>query len=226
MGPLASAQVMMRLTLLTPASIDQEHIPAVLWSDPRIPDRGLAVRGAGPDPLPALCRAVDGLHAAGCGAIAMPCNTAHGWFDGMQAHAKVPILHIAEAAARALRKVAAPGARIGILGTKATLAMRLYQNRLAELGWESVEPTEAEMDELIMPSIALVKCNNLAQSFAPVARAIENLARRGAQAVVLGCTELPIAVQSGPVASLPLPLVDTIDALALAAIAWARDGQD
>ena len=221
MGPLASAHFMTRLTLLTPASIDQEHIPAVLWSDPRIPDRGLALRG-GVDPLDALCRAIDGLQTAGCGAIAMPCNTAHGWFDKMQAHARVPILHIADAAAAELRKIAAPGRKVGILGTAATLKMRLYQNHLGALGWETIEPSDADMESLVAPAIALVKSNRLRESFAPVAQAIETLARRGAQAVVLGCTELPLAVQSGPVESLSVPLVDTIDALALAAIAWAQ----
>ncbi len=221
MGPLASAHFMTRLTLLTPASIDQEHIPAVLWSDPRVPDRGKALRG-GTDPLAALCRAIDGLQDAGCGAIAMPCNTAHGWFDKMQAHAKVPILHIADAAAAELRKIAAPGSRVGILGTAATLQMRLYQTHLGALGWETIEPSDQDMAEFVTPAIALVKANRLRDSFAPVAQALENLARRGAQAVVLGCTELPLAVQSGPVERLTIPLVDTIDALALAAIAWAR----
>ena len=52
MGPLASAQFMLRLTLLTPADRDQDHIPAVLWSDPRVPDRTRGKSGDGPDPLP------------------------------------------------------------------------------------------------------------------------------------------------------------------------------
>ena len=65
MGPLASAQFMLRLTLLTPASRDQDHIPAVLWSDPRIPDRGAAMRDGGEDPLPWLLRGIEGLKDAG-----------------------------------------------------------------------------------------------------------------------------------------------------------------
>src|SRR5580658_3430472 len=84
MGPLASAQFMLRLTLLTPAERDQDHIPAVLWSDPRVPDRTAAMQGAGEDPLPWLLRGIAALRQAGCGAIAIPCNTAHGWYDPMQ----------------------------------------------------------------------------------------------------------------------------------------------
>ncbi len=60
MGPLASAQFMLRLTLLTPAERDQEHIPAILWSDPRIPDRMAAKFANGEDPLPWFLRAVRG----------------------------------------------------------------------------------------------------------------------------------------------------------------------
>src|SRR5689334_7763772 len=98
MGPLASAQFMARLTLLTPAAHDQDHVPAVLWSDPRVPDRTAARLAGGADPLPWLLRGIRGLEAAGCGAIAIPCNTAHGWYEPMQAATRLPILHIVEAA--------------------------------------------------------------------------------------------------------------------------------
>ena len=57
MGPLASAQFMLRLTLLTPAARDQDHIPAVLWSDPRVPDRTRGHLAGGDDPLPGCCAA-------------------------------------------------------------------------------------------------------------------------------------------------------------------------
>jgi aspartate racemase len=227
MGPLASAHFMTRLTLLTPAERDQDHIPAILWSDPRIPDRGSALRGEGPDPLPALLRGIDGLQAAGCGAIVIPCNTAHGWYDRMAAHASVKILHIADAAASELRRKASPGARVGVLGTQATLDMRLYQNRLARDGWDVIAPSAQEMAELVMPAIRMVKANQVAEAYAPLARAIADLAANGAQAVVLGCTELPLAYLAGPgeakTGAVETPLVDTIDALALAAIDWARN---
>src|SRR5271170_704064 len=83
MGPLASAHFMVRLTLLTPASRDQDHIPTVLWSDPRVPDRGDATQSGGADPLPWLLRGIVGLKQAGCGAIVVPCNTAHAWYKQM-----------------------------------------------------------------------------------------------------------------------------------------------
>jgi aspartate racemase len=222
MGPLASAQFMLRLTLLTPAERDQDHIPAVLWSDPRVPDRNHARLGTGPDPLPWLARGLDGLAAAGCGAVAIPCNTAHGWIDGMRAASRLPILHIIDSAAADLRRQDVGPGRIGVMGTVATLAMRLYQERLEKLGWPCIQPDDAEMARLVSPAIALVKANRVQDAYAPLAEAVTRLRNRGATAVVLGCTEIPLGIQAGPWQDLGVPLVDTIDALARAAIAWAR----
>jgi len=221
MGPLASAQFMLRLTLLTPAARDQDHIPAVLWSDPRVPDRTRGKLSGGADPLAWLLRGIDGLITAGCGAIAIPCNTAHGWYEDMAARAGVPVLHIVDAAAADLRAQQIPAGRIGVMGTQATLNMRLYQERLEHQGWECMTPTADEMDRLVSPAIALVKANRVAEAYEPLARVIRSLASRGSGAVVLGCTEIPLGIQAGPFQSLGVPLVDSIDALALAAIEWA-----
>jgi aspartate racemase len=220
MGPLASAHFMLRLTLLTPAARDQDHVPAVLWSDPRVPSRTRG-RISGPDdPLPWLQRGVRGLKAAGCGAIAIPCNTAHGWYDDLRAEG-LPLLHIVDATAAALRPVLASG-RIGLMGTAATLGMRLYQDRLEAQGWDCIVPADAEMDALVAPAIHAVKINRVADAYAPLARVVQSLAARGAKAVVLGCTEIPLGLQAGPWRGLGVPVIDSVDALALAAIGWAR----
>ncbi len=222
MGPLASAQFMLRLTLLTPATCDQQHIPAVLWSDPRVPDRTRGRLAGAEDPLPWLLRGIEGLKRAGCGAIAIPCNTAHGWFDEMRRAASVPIIHIVDAAATDLRRMGIPSGTIGIMGTQGTLDMRLYQQRLACQGWNCITPSQDEMDRLVGPAIALVKANRVADAFQPLSDVVNTLAARGATAVVLGCTEIPLGIQAGPADALKVPVVDTIDALARAAIRWAR----
>jgi aspartate racemase len=220
MGPLASAQFMVRLTMLTPAARDQEHIPTVLWSDPRVPDRTMGRLSGGADPLPWLLRGIEGLRRAGCGAIAIPCNTAHGWYDEMRDAAGVPILHIVDAAADELRRLGIAHGRIGVMGTQATLAMRLYQDRLGALGWDCITPTQDEMDRLVSPAIALVKANRVADAYPPLVEVVRSLSKRGAAAVMLGCTEIPLGIQAGPAPE--LSVVDTIDGLARAAIAWAR----
>ncbi len=222
MGPLASAHFMLRLTLLTPAARDQDHIPAVLWSDPRVPDRTRGHLAGGDDPLPWLLRGIAGLKRAGCGAIAIPCNTAHGWYDAMQEAAGMPILHIVGAAAAELRRCGIGPATIGVMGTQGTLDMRLYQDRLPRQGWDCIIPTDDEMAQFVTPAIAQVKANRVAEAYAPLAEVVNRLAARGAAAVVLGCTEIPLGIQAGPQDALLVPAIDTIDALARAAIAWAR----
>jgi aspartate racemase len=221
MGPLASAQFMLRLTLLTPATKDQDHIPTVLWSDPRVPDRTRGKLEGGEDPLPWLLRGIEGLRQAGCQAIVIPCNTAHGWYGPMVEAAGMPIPHIVDAAARDLRRVGIGAGPIGLMGTQATLNMRLYQDRLAGQGWTCLTPSQDQMERLVTPAIALVKANRVTDAFAPLAQVVNDLAERGAVGVVLGCTEIPLGIAAGPAEALRVPVVDTIDALARVAIDWA-----
>ena len=222
MGPLAGPTSMRRLTLLPPAERDQDHIPAILWSDPRVPDRTAARLSGGEDPLPALLRGIAGLEAAGCGAIAIPCNTAHGWFEPMQAAPRLPILHIVHAAGDELLRLRAPAGTVGLMATTGTLAMRLYQDRLAARGYDCLTPSDEEMSRIVMPAIDLVKANKVSEAYAPLAEMARRLIERGARAVVLGCTEIPLGISAGP--ALPFPVADTSDALARAAIAWAKSG--
>ena len=222
MGPLASAHFMTRLTVLTPAKRDQDHVPVILWSDPRVPDRGAARRGTGDDPLPWLIRGLQGLAAAGCGAVVIPCNTAHGWIAGMRAATHLPILHIVDAAADDLRRQAISPGLVGVMGTPATLEMQLYQDQLAADGWPCIVPSPAQMEGLVVPAIAAVKANRVGDAYQPLAETVQSLCARGAQAVVLGCTEIPLGLLAGPHDELGVPLVDTIDALARASITWAK----
>ena len=222
MGPLASAQFMIRLTLLTQASCDQDHVPTVLWSDPTIPDRAPALLGrpGAADPLPAIRRAVQGLRQAGCGAIAMPCNTVHGWADEIAAEG-LPVLHIVDAVADELATTLRPGATVGIIGTACTHQLQLYETRLEPRGWHCVSPGHEEIAGSIMPAIAAVKANRVAASHAAIAAAARGLIGRGAAAVILACTELPLSVAAGDTV-FATPLIDSVDCLARSAIAWAR----
>lgn len=220
MGPMAGAWFMVRLTALTPAERDQDHVPAVLWSDPRIPDRSSFRMHQGPDPWPLLRQSLLALARTGVQAIAIPCNTAHAWYAQMREVSPVPILHIVQAVVDDLQHKGITRGRIGLLGTEATLALGLYQQELEARGYECLLPDPAEHARHCAPAIALVKQNRIGQSHAPARAAVEALRRRGAQAVVLGCTELPIALPEEQRHDLGLTVVDSIDALATAAIDW------
>jgi aspartate racemase len=91
---------------------------------------------------------------------------------------------------------------------------------LSTQGWDCIVPTQEEMEHRVNPAIALVKTNRVADAYPPLAEVARNLAARGAASVVLGCTEIPLGIQAGPIPE--VPMVDTVDALARAAIAWAQ----
>ncbi|MHC0507667.1 cysteate racemase [Achromobacter aegrifaciens] len=216
---MAGAAFALRLAALTPAAIDQQHIPTLLRNDPRIPDRSSAYMAGGENPLPYMQEGVRFLQNAGAQLIAIPCNTAHLWYDQIAASTDLPVLHIIQAVIDDLRRLGLPTGRIGLMGTAATLKLGLYQQHLEAQGYECIVPDDDEVERYCMSSIRAVKANRLEDAYAPAAECIARLKVRGADAVVLGCTELPLAVPHALRPSLGVTLTDSIDALARAAIA-------
>lgn len=214
MGPLAGAQFAVRVVQLTPAACDQDHIPLLLCNDPRIPDRSTAWVAGGPTPLPAMLRGIGMLQDAGADCIAIPCNTAHLWFDQLQGATGARLLHIVEAVVRDLRRQGIHAGRVGVLATRATLETGLYQRFLVAAGYEPFVPSAREVLDDCAACIAAVKSSRREDAFIPLARAIESLAREGACAVVLGCTELPLAIAEQRRGEFGVVLTDSIDALA------------
>lgn len=222
MGPLAGAAFALRLAALTPVGRDQEHIPTLLLNDPRIPDRSAARVAGGEDPLPYMRAGMEFLNDAGAEVIAIPCNTAHLWYDELAQAARCPVLHIIEAVVADLRRQGLASGRIGLMGTAATLALGLYQRTLERDGYECILPADDEVESLCMASIREVKANRLEASLDPALECVRRLRARGADAVVLGCTELPLAIPHALRASLGVVVTDSIDALALAVIEFYR----
>jgi len=217
MGPAASAEFVNRLIQQTPATCDQEHIPFVLWNEPRIPDRSTSMQSGDDLPLPWLEDGIKGLKFAGCDYIVIPCNSAHFWYSQLT-KIGVPILHIVDSVATELKKLNLDNQKIGILGTQGTIESGLYQYYLNRQGWECITPTKQEMAGLVTPAIALIKANKIKQSQLMLIKAIHSLIDRGAQAIVLGCTELPLAIRTNQEEG--IPLVNSIDSLVNAAITY------
>lgn len=214
MGPAASAEYITRLIQQTPATCDQEHIPFVLWSNPQIPDRSTSMRAGDSKPLRYLIEGILALRYSQCDLIVIPCNTAHFWFDELIKH-DVPIIHIVDSVASALRGVNVTGT-VGVMGTQGTIEFGLYQNHLGKLGWDCIVPTTEEMDTLVQPAIDLIKSGQLDQAHDMFMLVVDSLITRGAQAVVLGCTEIPLAVREE--SRNGTPLVNSIDSLVKVAI--------
>ena len=219
MGPLATVDFFSKLIAATPAERDEDHVPLLIQSDPRIPGRPAAILHGGESPLPALRAGRDRLIAAGAVALAMPCNTAHGWLPELRQGCPVPFLSIVEASCNEVAARAQTGAAIGIIGTKATLKSQLFDSELARRGFNPVLPSDDELRDLVLPAIEKVKAGRAAEGGQQVERAVQALFDRGAQVVVLACTETPLALDA--IAS-PLRerCVDTNAALARACVAW------
>ncbi|MGH8811369.1 MAG: aspartate/glutamate racemase family protein [Advenella sp.] len=222
MGPMAGAFFMERLTALSEVETDQEHIPAILWSDPRIPSRTKGAAGLGPDPLAWMQNGVNHLIRMGARAIAIPCNTAHLWYEKLAVDTQVPILHIVQAVIDQLQRQGIHGGCIGLMGTGATLRLGLYQQALEAHGYQWVVPSDQYIDDKCNGSIRLVSANRIEEAFYPASDCVSHLKDKGAQAIVLGCTELPLALPHRLRAQLEIPIIDSIDALALAAVNWYR----
>ena len=218
MGPLAGAHFAVRLVELTPGACDQEHVPVLLRNDPRIPDRTKAWLCGGPSPLPEMIRGIAMLQEAGASCIAIPCNTAHLWFDQLQAATGARLIHIVDSVVLDLRRQGVMEGAVGILGTRATLETGLYQRCLEQAGFEGFMPVREETLNDCTSAIEAVKANRVQDAYEPLARAIYSLVASGARAVVLGCTELPVALPQSRRAEFDVVITDSIDALAREAL--------
>lgn len=222
MGPLATVDFLHKLVACTPATLDQDHVPVVVSSIPQVPDRTAAYRGLGASPVPAMIGSGRRLVAAGAELVVVPCNTAHLWFDEVLEALQVPMLHIVDATLAELQDGVRPGAPIGLLATDATLMSGLYARRAsagaANGAWSWLLPTVQERHRWLRPGIGAVKAGRLDDGARDLLCAARALLGRGAQALVLACTEIPLVLDA---ARAGVPVVDATAALARATVAWS-----
>lgn len=196
MGPLATIDFQRRLLEATPARSDQQQLPSVVWNVPQIADRQKALAGTGPSPLPQLIHGIRVLNQAGASHIAIPCNTAHHWYDALSEVSEAPILHIVDATLAALEQEANTPQRVGMIATKGTLDAGWYQQKLAAQGIEVIEPTPAELSQWFVPGCYAVKRGALKEGGELLVQQALALFARGAQKLILACTEVPVALQA------------------------------
>ena len=215
MGPLATADFLTKLVENTPAEKDADHPPVLIRSIPQIPDRTAALLEEGASPLPELAEHAKALKAGGATIGAMPCNTAHHWFDEIVDRSGLPFIHIADAVIDDIRARGARDAPIGLLATPGTVYSGFYQDKLAENGLRCLIPDEAGQEH-VTRGIQWVKGGKLDLARAEFIEAADALAGKGAGAVILGCTELPAVL--GPSSE----FIDSTLALAQACVRHFR----
>ena len=221
---MATLDFFSKVLAATPAKGDADYVPLLIQSDPRIPPRPPAILGSGRSPLPELLAGRDRLIAAGATALAMPCNTAHFWYADLVSGCSVPFISIVGASMDELGKLAKPGAHIGIIATRATLASRIFDAPLMQAGYMPLLPNDDTMDCMVLPGIDLVKSGRTAQGGQLMEQAVQSLLARSAGAVVLACTETPLALDAVQ-SSLRTQCVDSTAALARACVAWWQADQ-
>ncbi|HET9128362.1 MAG TPA: amino acid racemase [Propionibacteriaceae bacterium] len=222
MGPAATADFYAKLVSMTPGRRDQDHLRTVIWSDPTVPDRTEALLGHGPDPTPWLLHGARVLREAGATVIAIPCNTAHAFVPRIADRVDLPIIHMIGEVARQLSTERPAVNAVGLLATTGTARTGLYQKSLARSGIDVILPDATSQDTEVMAAIRAVKAGEGGQATAELfTLAVRRLIERGAQAVIAGCTEVPLGLTPE---ALPVPLIDPATVLARALIRRARGG--
>ena len=219
MGPLATVDFLQKLIEETPASRDQDHVPVIAYSVPQIPDRPPAIIGSGESPLPMMLEGLRTLQRAGVNQVVIACNTAHYWYDDLLAQGGLPILHIADAACAAL--TAQSVQRVGLMATAGTIAAGFYQSRFKARGLECLLCDASDQRKLVLRAIDCVKRTDLVQAHSLATQAAQHLLELGAQAIIMGCTEIPLALEYQK-SAVSEHCIDATRALARACVAWWR----
>ena len=190
LGPLAGVYFYRLITEHTKALCDRDHLDVIVVSGASTPDRTDFIMGKSPlSPLPKMKEDVGRLAAAGAEIIAVPCNTAHFFFDELDAFSPVPVLNIVRETAEHAKAKGVK--RVGILATDGTIFSGSYKHECDRLGMEYVtpgEPAQKELMEIIYKSIKASAAPDM-RKFNKIA---DELASKGCDAIILGCTELSL----------------------------------
>ena len=220
MGPEATAALFLKIIRATPALKDSDPFRIVIDNNPKITSRVQAIQGKGESPLEQLRETLHTLERAGAEIIAMPCNTAHYYYNELQASTNVPIINMISETAAYIHNSFPSIKKTGLLATTETIKAGIYHQALTKL--EIITPGDSEQ-EIVMNAIYVgqgIKAGYTQgkprDDILEVAKALIN---RGAEAIIVGCTEVSLVLTQE---DLPVPLIDALQVLAEATIREAR----
>lgn len=211
-GPMATAYFMELVIDKTPAKADQDNLPMIVFNDPQIPDRTDFILGrSDKNPVPEMVKVARWLERAGADYIAIPCNTAHFFYDEICAAVRIPVLNIMRETTALLAGAGVSGGTVGLMATEGTVHSGVFQSYLAEDDISVMVPgadDQAIVTSLIYDQVKQNKPYDV-DAFLAVASRLRD---RGADAVIVGCTELSVIYQD--LREKPDYFVDSLDALA------------
>lgn len=213
LGPMSSVYFYELLTAHTKAERDQEHINILLSSRADTPDRTDFILGRSQsDPIYTMISEVNKLIGAGAEIIAIPCNTAHHFYEKISCQASVPVINIIKQTARFCRYLGVK--KVGVLATEGTAASGAYKNILSAMGIEYVT-CENEDQEIITDIIYEKIKKGEPANIGLFLRVVDKLKALGCEKIILGCTELSLLKRNYKLGS---DFIDSMEVLAASAI--------
>ncbi|WP_125572679.1 aspartate/glutamate racemase family protein [Levilactobacillus huananensis] len=208
MGTMATESYIHQLNLRTPAHADQEYLNYILVNHATVPDRtNYILDHSQPNPLPSLLEDIRQQSQLKPAFFTLPCNTAHYFYDDLQAATDVPLLHMPRETVKEIQRRYPNAKRIGITGTQGTITDKVYEDEVAAAGLEPVLPTQAIEDETMTLIYNHIKENNEVDAKLYHHILNEMVTERHADVVILGCTELSLAQEREP--ELTIPVADS-----------------
>lgn len=213
-GPLASVYFADLVVNMTEAEKDQEHLPLFMYNDVFIPDRTDYILGKSDvDPLPFIIEGIKTLERVGCDYAAMTCNTAHYFYDEIQANVDIPVVNIIEAATEYTKEKIPTVKKIGILATDGTVKSGVYEKVIKRHGLECEIPCPESQEEIMNIIYNQVKAGNKVNLYGFM-NIIEELRDKGCDAIILGCTELSVINKDYNLSMESHDIIDAMQALA------------
>lgn len=216
MGPMATCDLMKKIIENTDAACDQAHIRMFVDNNTNIPDRTAAILRGGADPRPALIESAHKLQSMGADLLIMPCNTAHYFEKDVADAVEIPVLNMQRETAKQLSEQGITC--VAVLATDGTVQSGLYDVALKNAGISPVYPVPEEQKMIMSMIYDYVKAGKAFTDLQRVNTMIDRLRKQGAQGLILGCTELPIAFAPWQTA---IPTFDPTLILARAAVTAA-----
>jgi len=209
MGTQAGLDFCNKLAMLNRGKIDQEYPLFMLYNKSNIPGRpesiGVQTRTFSALPrnaknitkynnvLKSLLEGCRSLEKSGCKFIVIPCNTAHYWYEDLKKKIKIPIINMPKEVFLHTRKICGKNSKIGLLATEGTLKTQIYE-KLFRSKYELIKPLDSLQVKSVNKTIKHVKMGNIKLAEKSIKPAINYLIKKKCKKIILGCTELPIAI--------------------------------
>jgi len=192
MGTQAGLDFCNKLAILNRGKSDQKYPMFILYNKSKIPKRPENLKKYY-NVLKSLIEGCRLLQKNKCKFIVMPCNTAHYWRDDLQKKIKIPILSMPKEVFLHTKRNCKRGSKIGMLCTEATLKTKVY-NRYFDNDFELVSPSKSLQKRCVNKAIKFVKMGKVKDAEKVIRPAINYLIKIKCKKIILGCTELPIAI--------------------------------